>query len=160
MSQPDLACRLVDEFEEGRLSRRQLVAGLMGLGAAAALSTTAVAADEAESTFRATGLDHINIDVADLERSKAFYIRHLGLKVLREGPGLAFLGPPGGGKFILALFRTDELPGLNHFCFKIENYDADAAVRKLQAAGLETRRESNRVYFKDPDGLDVELAGT
>ena len=98
-----LADKFVEEFEHGRLTRRQLVTRLMGLGAAmAALDSnagaanggrragdrSATAAPAAEPTFRATGLDHIALDVADVPRSRDFYAKHLGLRL-----SAAMIGP-------------------------------------------------------------------
>ena len=37
--------------------------------------------------------------------------------------------------------------------------DADRAEEKLKAAGLKPRREGNRVYFPDLDGIEVQVAG-
>ena len=117
---------------------------------------TAQAGQDREATFRATGLDHVALDVADVPRSRDFYARHLGLEVIREGEDNCFLGRPDG--FFLTLFRGDR-PGLNHYCYAIEGFAADEAERKLRDAGLEVRREGNRIYFKDPDGIEVQVAG-
>ena len=59
----------------------------------------------------------------------------------------------------LALFKSDK-PGLDHYCFSVKEYDAGDAVKRLEAVGLEPRRSSNRVYFDDPDGLEVQVAST
>ena len=37
-------------------------------------------------------------------------------------------------------------------------YTADSAVKRLETAGLKPKRRSNRVYFDDPDGLEVQVA--
>lgn len=158
----DLAVKLVNDFEQGRLSRRQLAARLMGLGAAMATLRGAAGGQEvatekaAKPTFQATGLDHIALDVTDLKRSNEFYEKHLGLRVIRSDDNAAFLG--ADRDFFLTLFRAD-LPGLNHYCYAIDNYDADNAMERLAAADLRPRREGNRVYFPDPDGLTVQVAG-
>lgn len=157
----DLALKLVADFEQGRLSRRELAARLMGLGAALSaggstgLAQEASAATSAEPTFRATGLDHIALDVTDLDRSIDFYRKHLGLNVIRGDKQASFLG--AGRDFFLTLFRRDTA-GLNHYCYSIQNYDADAAMERLAAAGLKPRRDGNRVYFPDPDDITVQLA--
>ena len=155
---PDPAA-LVDEYDRGRLSRRDLVARLTALGAAAALCGRAAAAepgDGAGPLFAGRNVDHIALGVSDVARSVAFYERFLGLKKLRGDGRSAFLGRPDGG-FFLALFRAEK-PGLDHFCFGIEDYDPAAAAATLKAAGEEVRQTSGRTYFKDPDGIEVQLA--
>jgi catechol 2,3-dioxygenase-like lactoylglutathione lyase family enzyme len=165
---------IVDDFERGRISRRQLVARLMGVGAAMATlpgrapgqepdSSSAQRAEQgiavataAEPTFQATGLDHIALDVVDVPRSRDFYAKHLGLRVVRGNDDALFMG--ADRDFFLTLFRA-ERPQLNHYCYAIRDFSADDAVEKLGAAGLRPRRTGNRVYFPDPDGLTVQVTG-
>jgi catechol 2,3-dioxygenase-like lactoylglutathione lyase family enzyme len=150
---------LVEQFEQGRLSRRQLATRLMALGAAlAVIPGVAGACQDSDSTFSATGLDHIALNVRDVRRSREFYKEHLGLEVIRDGGEQnCFLGRSDG--FFLTLFRGEQ-PGLHHYCYAIPNYDADEAERKLKDAGLEVRRAGNRVYFQDPDGIEVQVTGS
>ena len=165
--------RIVDEFELGRLSRRQLVASLVGLGAASATLGAARAQQSTEdqsqdadqeqnqqeangSTFRATGLDHIALDVTDVARSREFYAKHLGLRVIRGDDRALFMGAERD--FFLTLFRADE-PRMHHYCYSIREFNADDAVQKLADAGLRPERTGNRVYFPDPDGLTVQITG-
>jgi catechol 2,3-dioxygenase-like lactoylglutathione lyase family enzyme len=136
-----------------------MIAQLMALGAAAAGAPLAAMAQETQpaSTFLATGIDHLALSVTDVKRSTAFYQKHLGLRLTRDGgEGSAFLNTSGGD--FLALFRADK-PGLHHFSFAIPRYDAADAVRRIEAAGLKPDRQQNRVYFPDPDGLIVQVSG-
>jgi catechol 2,3-dioxygenase-like lactoylglutathione lyase family enzyme len=157
--QIDIAESLVKDFERGLLSRRQLASRLVGLGAALGVMPRVAKASEGESnTFQATGLSHVALNVTSVPRSRDFYIKHLGLKVIREGgEDNCFLG--SGDDFFLTLFKG-ERPGLNHYCYAIRDYAADQAEEKLKAAGLKPRREGNRVYFPDPDGIEVQVAGS
>jgi catechol 2,3-dioxygenase-like lactoylglutathione lyase family enzyme len=157
--QPDIAETLVDAFQRGLLSRRQLVSRLMGLGAAVALTTRAAEASQGDGpTFQATGLNHVAINVKSVPQSRDWYIKHLGLKVLRDGgEDNCFLG--GGEGFFLTLFKG-ETPGLNHYCYTIKDYDPDRSEQKLKAAELKPRREGNRLYFPDIDGITVQIAGS
>jgi catechol 2,3-dioxygenase-like lactoylglutathione lyase family enzyme len=152
--------QLLNAYDDGHLSRRQLVAQLLAIGAATAASPVAArgAADtQPSSTFSATGIDHIALSVTDVRRSSVFYQQHLGLTLTRDGgDNSAFLNC---GSDFLALFRGDRA-GLHHFSFSIPNYDPDDAVKRLEAVRLKPRRESNRVYFPDPDNLTVQVSAT
>ncbi len=155
--------RMIDDFEHGRLSRRQLLAHLTGMVAASVGATIAFAAPQqtqstaspptdAGATFDALDLNHIALSVRDVSRSQKWYERHLRLKPMgTEG----FLTT---GKGWLALFQGEK-PGLHHYCYSIANYDPDAAVAKLKAAGLTPKRRGGRVYFDDPDGIECQVAG-
>ena len=152
---------MLDQYERGRLSRRQLVMALAGLAA----GVTGVAGARAgqdppsggsarEPTFQATELNHIALSVTDVARSRDFYLKHLGLTVSRDSQSSCFLDV---GPHFLALFRSST-PGLNHYCYTVKGYTADSAVEKLESAGFDPRRSGNRVYFDDPDGLEVQVS--
>ena len=104
--------------------------------------------------FQATALNHIALSVTDVGRSRDFYVKHLGLRVTRDGSSNCFLNV---GPNFLALFRARQA-GLAHYCYTIKGYTADSAAETLQAAGFKPRRAENRVYFDDPDGLEVQLS--
>ncbi|RMH21281.1 MAG: hypothetical protein D6696_06145 [Acidobacteria bacterium] len=147
--------RLVEDFESGRLSRRQLVRHLAAAAAALAVGARPAAGrGDDEHTFRATGIDHLALRVTDVDRSRRFYERHLGLAATRCSADLCFLDC---GDDFLALFRGPR-PGLDHFSFAVEGFRPDDAVARLEAAGLAPRRRENRVYFDDPDGLEVQVS--
>ena len=149
--------QVISGLEQGRLTRRQAVASLTGLLAAALGAPRGWASENARAeTFRSVGLNHVALRVPDIDRSIAFYGQHLGLGVLRKGPSNAFLSC--GGNNFLALFRSDKA-GLDHFCFTIDDYDASRTVKRLEAAGLTNERHEDRVYFEDPDGITVQLSG-
>ncbi len=148
--------RLVDQFEAGRLNRRQLVAGLGTLVAALSTSNRAQA-DEGESTFEGVELNHIALRVTDVLRSREFYKKHLGLKVVRDG-GERNCFLTCGNNFV-ALFHGEEAR-MDHYCYSIKDYDVNKAEEKLKAQNIEPRvvRGAGRIYFPDPDGLTVQLA--
>jgi hypothetical protein len=55
---------LVDRFERGRLTRRQLIQGLSALAVAGHTATL-----DAQPGLRATGIDHVSVLVRDMQRS-------------------------------------------------------------------------------------------
>lgn len=146
---------LLDHYASGRLGRREAATRLFGLALAALGSRgTAGAAQEAAPTFRATGLNHIGLRVTDVARSRDFYRHHVGASVIQDNaPGNCFLRT---GSNYMGLFRS-ATPAMDHFCFTVEGYEPAAAASRLAEAGLEPRRQENRVYFDDPDGLEVQL---
>ena len=148
---------VISGLEQGRLTRRQAVAGLTALLASALAAPSSVAQGEAlPSTFSSKGLNHIALRVTDLDRSVEFYRRHLGLGVLRKSPRNCFMSC--GGNNFLGLFRS-KTAGLDHYSFTIPDYDASATVKTLDAAGLKNERHEDRVYFEDADGITVQLTG-
>ena len=134
--QTDFAEQIVNDFEQGRLSRRALIAQMTALAAVATGGGRVLAQTQpAEGpTFQATDLDHIALRVTDVDRSIAFYQKHLGLRGGGQGGRSAFLSPPGG-QFVLALFKGDTA-GLDHYCYRINRFDPDAAAQRLEAAVL------------------------
>jgi len=151
--------KMIHDFEYGRLSRRQLITYLIGMFAASTGATIAFADQQTQPaapgsvpTFTATDLNHIALTVSDVQRSVKWYQKHLGLRATGEEGFLTT------GKGWLALFQGEK-PGLNHYCYSIDNYDPATAVARLKAAGLTPRREGGRVYFDDPDGIECQVAG-
>jgi lactoylglutathione lyase len=141
---------MLASYERGKVSRRQLVQGL------AALTAATGAARGTESTFKGTALNHIAIRVTNVQRSRDFYQKHFGLPVMHEEKDNCFLGL---GKNFLTLFENQK-PALDHFCIAIEDFKADAVVNELNRQGLKPRRPSgtDRIYFPDPDDLEVQLS--
>ena len=105
---------------------------------------------------RLFGLNHLAIRVTNVERSRDFYQKLLGLPVIHEGQDNCFLGL---GKNFLTLFRNQN-PGLDHYCIAIPKFSADSVMETLKQQGLNPRRPSgsDRVYFPDPDGIEVQLS--
>ncbi len=141
---------MLSDYERGIVSRRQLI------GALAAMASAASKGSAANSTFQGVGLNHIAIRVTNVHRSRDFYQKHFGLPVLHEAEDNCFLGL---GKNFLTLFRNEK-PGLDHFCIAIEGFKIDPVMEELKRQGFQARRPAgtDRVYFPDPDGLEVQLS--
>ncbi len=124
-------------------------------------------------------LGHVLIAVRDLERSKDFYTRILGFKVLEQDPehGGLFLSIGGHGN-TLDLFPCKDPAaagsnaseptnmsglGVRHTAFAVETEgDLKEAYFALQAAGVEILRAIDHVsqksiYFHDPDKNLLEI---
>ena len=146
---------LLNQYDSGKLSRRDLVTRLGGLALAAAGSKAVMVADEAP-TFQATELNHIALRVTDVQQSRDFYRKHLGLTVSRESDSNCFMTC---GDHFVALFKGDRA-GMDHYCYSVKDYAVLTAAEKLKAEGIEpdVHATAGRIYFPDPDGLTVQLA--
>jgi catechol 2,3-dioxygenase-like lactoylglutathione lyase family enzyme len=152
---------MVKGYESGRVTRRQLIGGLGALMASAMTApgaglAAAAPAPDSGSTLQSVGLNHVALRVPDVPRARAFYQKHLGLGVLQSGERNSFLSC-GANQFV-ALFRSSE-PGLDHYCYTVNDYDPDGAMATLKSAGLEPERHQDRVYFDDADGITVQVTG-
>lgn len=114
----------------------------------------------------------VRYQVKDVERSVAFYTRHLGFKVERQG-GAAFAsvangsltlwlsGPGSSGSRPLPDGRAQAPGGWNRFVLEVD--DLPARVAELKKAGVRFRNEieigpgGKQVQVEDPDGNPVEL---
>ena len=155
--------RLVDEFEARTMSRRELVAALGGLLAAAS-ATTAAQEGAVVKVAQGRTINHVSMAVTDVEKSAAFYKALLGLKeVSRPGNGGINLGLSDG---FLGLYKLPNPGTVNHFCIGVDDFDPDKMADKLKAQGIAAtvdRNPANRtsggdqLYFTDPDKTRVQL---
>jgi catechol 2,3-dioxygenase-like lactoylglutathione lyase family enzyme len=110
-----------------------------------------------EPIFRATGLDHILLNVTDLDKSVAFYRKFLGQPSPGNNNPIWFqLGPSRVG---LLQTPSGQRSGVNHFCVSATAFDYDTAIRKLQQLGakVESPEIAGAAEFRDPDGLLIQV---
>lgn len=125
-------------------------------------------------------IDHIVLRVVDLDAMLHFYGAVLGCPIERrqEALGLVQLR---AGRSLLDLVPLDgplgraggAAPGiggrnLDHFCFRVDPFDADAIRAHLGRAGIAAGPVESRygaeglgpsIYITDPEGNTVELKG-
>jgi catechol 2,3-dioxygenase-like lactoylglutathione lyase family enzyme len=144
---------LVARFEKGALSRRELVQGLTLLAA----SGTAASAQE-DLNFKTATIDHISIQVADLQRSTDFYQKMFGFKVVSGEPArnIVRLGNTGN---LVSLNKENPTGIIDHFAIGIPRYNKDVAVRYFTQRGIRPL-EGNFAGFHviDPDGIRVQIS--
>ena len=122
-----------------------------------------------------TGLDHIVLNVADVERSLAFYQDTLGLAAERveawRSGKLQFPSVRVNASTIIDLVAAPganrQQPNLAHFCLVTDRQDLVGVARELTAAGVQievgpavrsgARGDGLSIYFRDPDDNLIEL---
>jgi catechol 2,3-dioxygenase-like lactoylglutathione lyase family enzyme len=147
---------LVDRFDSGTLSRRQLIQGLTVLAAAGG----ALPAAAQQTPFKATRIDHISIQVTDMARSVAFYEKIFGLKILNEDKENEIVRM-GVTKIIVSLHRKAPVGIVDHFAIAIDDFNRDTVTAELAKHGLTAEQNLDYGFFvRDPEGMPVQIVGT
>ena len=147
---------MVQRFEHGRLSRRELIQGL-SLLVTASQAQAAASGPIQPTGIVAAGIDHVSVLVSDLERSAAFYKNLFGLTVLSEDQEHGILRL--GNKHVIISIRKEKPYGtVDHFGVRIENFNKAAVTQTLQQHGLKPDENWQYGYYlEDPDGMNVQL---
>jgi catechol 2,3-dioxygenase-like lactoylglutathione lyase family enzyme len=115
-------------------------------------------------------IDHLNITVADIDRSVAFYKKVLGMKTetIAEGRAALLFGQQkihldaAGGP--MAMTGDKRMPA--HICFVTETPVGEITAH-LEECGVPVRMQGPRagaigtiqsVYIDDPDGNSIEIS--
>src|ERR687884_470632 len=100
------------------------------------------------------GINHVALEVGDLEAAIAFYGSLFALRAVeREGPDMAFLDM--GDQFLaLSAGRTAPPDGARHFGLVVD--DKELVRETLRAAGVEVS-PGRRLNFRDPWGNHVQV---
>lgn len=117
------------------------------------------------TTLKVTGINHVVLHVADVERSARFYTEVLGFEGRFAGGG-----PDGKMRFLrcgaqgLDLFEVapDDVHGgqeMNHMALNVAGDNLDQIVAELAKQGVTTsdRTPRNTVFMSDPDGHRIEI---
>ena len=143
---------LVSRFEKGSLSRRELVRGLAMLAA----SGTAAAAQE-DLDFKSANIDHVSIQVADLQRSIDFYQKMFGFSVVSQDQPLGIVRL-GTTRTLVSLNRQSPAGIVDHFAIGIPRFSKDSAARYLIQHGASPQDDPYAgLHVKDPDGINVQI---
>ncbi len=151
--------KLLQEFEQGKMNRRQLVRSLAVAAAAAGSATPAAAEGKG---FQAVAVNHISYVVADYAKTRDFYADLLGMKVSHDDGKQCYMS--FGNTFLLprnarAGSKTGP-PLINHIAYTIDNWDKNAVEAELRRRGLEPRPDTeDSFHVKDPDGFDLQISG-
>jgi len=170
-----LIANLLREFENGRMSRRQLIQSLALASTAATAAQAAGAVVVPTGTgFKTIALDHISFQVKDYNRTRDFYADLMGMPVTNDNGKTQcelHIGPQG---VIIArnhFARRGETPDPNakplvdHIAYKIDNWDTDKVKAELEHRGLSPRLDTGggngyaSYHVSDPDGFDLQISG-
>jgi len=148
---------LLTQYEDGSLSRRDLLAALALLVAAPA---AADAAQAAKPVGTVKAMNHVTVFVPNVQKSVDFYQGLFGMPILtRQDAGINL--STGTGFYGIYPAQNAATGSINHVCFGMENFDADGVLKQLTDRGLKgnirLRGDTKELYFTDPDGIRVQL---
>jgi catechol 2,3-dioxygenase-like lactoylglutathione lyase family enzyme len=170
--------QLLKKFEDGRISRRELIQSL----AALALAGSGAPAAAQVSGFKTARLDHISYQAGDYRRTRDFFAKLMGMPVDGDDGkrycqllfGETHRAGARARSFIgvntsAANGQSPGAPGtIDHLAFTIEDWNTDRVKAELERRGLKPRLQAggpgdtpNYVSFhvQDPDGLGIQISG-
>jgi catechol 2,3-dioxygenase-like lactoylglutathione lyase family enzyme len=147
--------KMLTDFEKGLLSRRQLAATLTGLAVSATMPATA-----AVPSLKAITLNHVTVQVPDIQRTSKFYQDFFGMKLAQQSATIHILSV---GEQFFGLEQAAGPAKLNHYDFGLQGWNAAAMRAKVASHGLMitpgSRGDDESFKFNDPDGFVVQVNG-
>jgi catechol 2,3-dioxygenase-like lactoylglutathione lyase family enzyme len=155
---------LLKQFEDGKLTRRQLIQSLALAAAAASPAATAgaqtastIPAASAPPAFKTVWLDHISYAVTDYRKSTAFYRDLMGWEIRNDnGKNQCTMKIGDIGEIIIRNRREPDAAApaaqtppapitgvINHVSYGIANWNTD---------------NFKSFHVKDPDGWDLQIS--
>jgi len=110
-----------------------------------------------------TGVDHVLLHVADLERAVRFYRILYGKEATRETSPARVWFVIGDTRLGLEQAPAGQKPRIDHFGVKVAGFDrrvVSDGLTKLGAKLVQSPAEGDTLRFMDTDGNAVELIGT
>jgi len=174
---------LLKQFEDGKLTRRQLIQSLTLAAAAAVPGGAAMAAQAKESQipagkdpapWKTVYLDHISYAVSDYRRSTAFYRDLMGWTIANESQNgnQCTMNIGSIGQIIIRNNRQQGREGaaapqprgdrppltgvINHVSWGVQPWDTDKVKAELERRGLNPRPDMVGDNFKSFHVLDPD----
>ena len=152
--------KLLDDFERGKMTRRQLIKSLSVVAAVASNATPAMPATG--KAFKAVAVNHISYQVNDYAKTRDFYADLFGMKILGDNGKQCELILGDTNTFIIPRNAPagSTPPRIDHIAYTIENWDKDAVKAELDRRGLNPQPDTeNSFHVKDPNGFDLQISG-
>ena len=157
-----IIAKLLEDFERGMMTRRQLIQTLALTATAAAAASTADAAAPANALY----INHVSMQVADYTKTRDFYSGLFGMKVTEDN-GKTQCRLVFGDNILIARnasSRPGGKVGVDHIAYTLADWDTDKKVRpaveaELKRRGLKIQSSEGGFHVEDPDGFGVQMGG-
>jgi catechol 2,3-dioxygenase-like lactoylglutathione lyase family enzyme len=158
-----LIAKLLQDFEQGKMNRRQLISSLSVAAAAATVPTTVIGAEAPKPTgkLQAGYVNHISYSCNDYAKVRDFYVDLLGMKPTGDDGMQCRL--EFGNNILIPRNRAKGTPAkVDHIAYTIMNWDTekDAFEAQLKRRNLQyTGSGKTSFQVKDPEGMGVQFGG-
>jgi len=183
VSMEQIISGLLQAFEAGKLTRRQLIQALafgVTAGPVALVAAqkpggqSSIPPPHAPGPWKTVWLDHVSYAVSDYRRSTAFYRDLMGWEIVHDdGQKQCSMKTGNVGGIIIrnrAGFLDAEadknLPAItgvvDHICWGVQPWDTANVKAELEKRGLSPQPDMNgkfqSFHFSDPDGWDLQIS--
>ena len=155
-----IIANLLQDFERGKITRRQLIQSLALTATAASAVSGAPAAAAEGKVLKAISINHVPYQVADYAKTRDFYAGLFGMKVSGDDGKQCRLS--FGDNILIPRNRTPA-PLVDHVAYTIADWDKEkeAIGEELKRRGLQPTGDVKTSFsIKDPDGFHVQIGGT
>jgi catechol 2,3-dioxygenase-like lactoylglutathione lyase family enzyme len=150
--------KLLQDFEKGKMNRRQLIQSLsVAAASAAGMAPAAQGAGKLEALY----VNHISYQVNDYKKVRDFYVDLLGMKAT-EDDGKQCRLIFGNNMLIPRNRANGGASKVDHIAYTVTNWDAEkealeAELKRRNLTYTGTAKTSFQV--KDPEGMGVQFGG-
>ena len=180
------AATKLDEFEQGKINRRQLIQSLTVAATATGAGASAAQGAQAQVGVSPALVNHVSYTCPDFRKaadwySKVFNLEQVGLKDNEVTLPFAKMGEQPMGvtakdvppTFLLCRTRDANAPlatgqarpkatnVVNHMAYTVADFDSARVQAELRALGVQNIRAAgpNAIHMDDAFGYDVEICG-
>jgi catechol 2,3-dioxygenase-like lactoylglutathione lyase family enzyme len=160
MAMENVIGKLLDDFERGKMTRRQLIQSIAVVAASAA--GVAPASAQTSKGFKTIGVNHISYQCADYAKTRDFYADLMGMKVVGDTGTQCFMVLGDSNSFLIPRNsrQADTTPKIDHIAYTIETWDKEGVKAELDRRGLNPKLDTDNSYHvRDVNGYDLQICG-
>ena len=135
-----IIAKLLQDFEQGKMNRRQLIQSLaLAATASAAVGSAPASAADGRAPVKAVAFNHISYEVHDYTQIRDFYAGLFGMQVSNDDGTNCYLS--FGNNILIPRNRPASYPTprVDHIAYTIANWDTDKNVKPSLEAELKRR---------------------
>lgn len=124
-------------------------------------AATGLVAQTTPTVTRGLTIEHLSVQVSDMQRSLDFYRKLLGMTMVSEDRSKELVRIGYGKRYLISLHRKEPYGLIDHYAIGVDNHDQKAVTAKLAAQGITgVDGDDAGFHVKDPDGVRVQITTT